>query len=175
MTRRVDAPGLGEALPSMELPKAVIGQGQLEAAHLVEAPRPVELERARLLDGVAGELGHGLGAVRLEHEPRRVRRRAAGREQRALLDDDDVGPAAQDELVRDRTADDAGSDDRDAGLDGHRLTLRTCGVGDWAIADPVAAQVGRDAGHGIQADHLASLSATHLSPASSAVIPWLVM
>ena len=48
----------------------------------LEAPLPVELERAELLDGVAGELGHRLRAVGLEDEPGGVRGRAAGGEQR---------------------------------------------------------------------------------------------
>ena len=39
---------------------------------------PSTLEAAQLLDGVAGELGHGLGRVRLEHQARGVRGGAAG-------------------------------------------------------------------------------------------------
>ena len=49
------------------------------------------------------------------------------------------------------------------------------GAGDRAIADPLGSDSGALPDHGIQADHLASFSATHLSPASSALIPWLVM
>ncbi len=173
----LDAPRFGEPRSPMQFAQSVLGQGQLEAADLVEAPLAVELERARLLDRVPGELGHGLGAIGLEHEPGRVRGRAAGREQRPLLDDDDVGPAAHDELVGQRTADDAGTDDRDvrARRQGSDSSRDGNGAGDRAIADPAGSGSEGALDHGIQAVHFASFSATHLSPASSALIPWLVM
>ena len=132
----LDAPRLGEPLPTMELAEPVLGQRELEAADLVEAPLPVELERARLLDRVPRELGHGLGTVGLEHEPGRMRRRAAGREQRPLLDDDDVRPAAQHELVGQGTADDPGTDDRDAGSRAKGGPPWNGNEADDAFADP---------------------------------------
>ena len=104
--------------------------------------------------------------------------RAARGEQRPLLDDDDVRPAAQDELVGQRTADDPGTDDRDARTRRQPWdsSMDVNGVGDRRDRRPLASSAsGAAPDHGIQADHLASFSATHLSPASSALIPWLVM
>ena len=51
-----------------------------------------------------------------EHAARGVRGRPAGRRDRPLVDDDDVAPAALGEVVGDRRADDAGTDDHDGGL-----------------------------------------------------------
>ena len=57
--------------------------------------------------------------------PGAVARGAARLEQAALFDDGHVGPATQHELIGERTADDAGSDDHDARLYGHgRVRIR---------------------------------------------------
>ncbi len=85
--------------------------GDLQPAHLPEAPLAVQREPAELAHGVGRELGHGLRRVGLEDQPRGVRAGPAGGEQRALVDHGDVGPAALGELVRERAAHDAGTDD----------------------------------------------------------------
>ena len=61
-----------------------------------------------------GEFGHRLRRIGLEDDPGRVRGGPAGLVQRPLFDDRHVRPAAQDQLVRQRAADDPGSDDHDA-------------------------------------------------------------
>jgi hypothetical protein len=111
----LEPPRHREPVPAAEVGEAFRRRRHLESAHLTEAPLPVELERAQLLDGVPRELGHGLRAVGLEHQPRGMRRRAAGRVQRALLEHGHVGPAAQDELVGETRAHDPGTDDHDPG------------------------------------------------------------
>ena len=58
--------------------------------------------------------------VVLEDQPRSVRRRAAGLEQRPLVDDHDLVPAALGEVVCDAGAGDAGPDHDDAGGLGRR-------------------------------------------------------
>ena len=91
------------------------GGGHLEAADRVEHP-PVRMrEGAELLDGVLGERGHGLGRVGLEHQAGGMRGGPAGGEQRAPVEDGDVGPAARGQFVGQGAADDAGTDDDDSG------------------------------------------------------------
>ena len=109
-----DAPRGRPVVAPVKVDQALRGQRDLEATDLAEAPLSIELERRELLDGVPRELGHRLRPVGLEDEARGVRRRAAGREQAALVHDRDVRPAAQDQLVGQRTAHDPGSDDDDA-------------------------------------------------------------
>ena len=82
----LDAPRLRQPVAPPQLEEPFGRQRDLEAADLPEAPLPVELERAELLDGVAGELGHRLRAVGLEDEPGGVGRGPAGGEQRALVE-----------------------------------------------------------------------------------------
>ncbi|TKW52638.1 hypothetical protein CTA1_11786 [Colletotrichum tanaceti] len=65
----LDAPGGGVTALALELLEPLGGLGHLEAADLVEAPH-----RQQLPDGVLGEGAERLGARRLEHEARRVRR-----------------------------------------------------------------------------------------------------
>ena len=102
-----DAPRLRQPVAPPQVEQPFRRERDLEPAHLPEAPLPVEFQRAELLDGVTGELGHGLRAVGLEDEPGGMRGRPAGREQAALVEHRDVGPAARRELVRERASDDA--------------------------------------------------------------------
>ena len=102
------------AVAAVELVPALLGRRDLDAADRVEAGQPVELERLSSVDRRPRELRHRVRRVELEHEPRRVRRRAAGLPQRALVDDHDVGPALAREVVGDARADDAGADDHRA-------------------------------------------------------------
>jgi hypothetical protein len=59
----------------------------------------------------------------LEDQPGRVRGRAAGLEQRALVDDHDLTPAALGQVVGHAGAGDAGPDHDDAGGLGRRAHL----------------------------------------------------
>nr|BFE72716.1 hypothetical protein GCM10020092_060170 [Actinoplanes digitatis] len=95
-------------MPAVQLAQAFAGGRHLEAADRVEAA-----EFGELVDGVAGERGHGPRRVGLEHQARRVRAGAAGGEERALFEHGDVPAAALGELVGEGAADDPGPDDDD--------------------------------------------------------------
>lgn len=68
----LDAPGGDPAVAAVEFGEALGGGGHLESADLKEAGLAVDVEGAELLDGVAGQLRHGLGGVRLEDQARGV-------------------------------------------------------------------------------------------------------
>ncbi len=105
------APGGEPALSATQLGEALGGGGQFEPAHLEEARPAVDIEGTELLDGVAGEFGHGLRRVRLEHQARGVGRGSTGGGERSLVDDGDLGPASAGEFVRQCCAHDTRSDD----------------------------------------------------------------
>jgi hypothetical protein len=84
-----------------------------------EDPRRVD-QRHELcqLDRLLGEQRHRARRVVLEHEARRVRRRAARLPERALVDEHDVGASELGEVVGDAGACHAAADDEDAGGSG---------------------------------------------------------
>ena len=101
--------------------KLVFATQAIDPADPVPARLPVHLELAEQRHGVAGHRGHHVRRVELEDQPRRVRRRAAGLQQRPLVDEDDVGPALPGEVVGHAGAGDAGPDDHHTGGSGQRL------------------------------------------------------
>ena len=132
--------------------------------------------------------------------PGRVRGGAAGLEQRALVEHQDVGHAQLGEVIRGGRADDAGADDHGLGAITHGVTLGWCrigvalstiGVARTATADPRRASArtagGRrpaapgplcrsdcrcDAG-GTQGCHMSWLASIHVCAASSRSSPFL--
>src|SRR4029453_12260399 len=92
--------------------------GDLQAPDAVPARLTVELQRAVELDRPPGQRRHRLRGVRLENQTWRMRRGAAGVEQRPLIEYDDVAQPLSCQIVGRTGADDAGSDDdeRGAGL-----------------------------------------------------------
>jgi hypothetical protein len=125
---RVDPPARGQAVAAGQLAHPLRGGGHLQAADLVEAGQPVELQGAELLHRVAGEPGHGLGRVGLEHQSRGVRAGAARHGQLTAVEHGDVGPTAAGQLVGDGRPDHAGPDDDDPGA-GHDAAS-SCSVPD---------------------------------------------
>jgi hypothetical protein len=107
----VDAPRPCPARLAMQIGPALGGRGDLESPDRIEG-----VEGGELLDGIGGELGHGLGGIRLEDQPWRMRRRAARGEQRSAVEDRHVGPSALGDLVGQRRTHDASSDDDDLRL-----------------------------------------------------------
>ena len=91
--RRVEAVAARAAVAAVELGPPLLGRRDLDAADRVVAGQPVELEAGQQVDRRPRELGHRVRRVELEDEPGRVRRRAAGLPQRALVDDHEVGPS----------------------------------------------------------------------------------
>ncbi len=118
---RLDAPGGDPAVAAVEFGEALGGGRHFEAADLQEAGLAVDVEGAELLDGVAGQLGHGLGGVRLEDQARGVRGGSPGGREGALVDHGHFGPAACGDLVREGRSHDARSDDDHSGSR-HRST-----------------------------------------------------
>ncbi len=118
---RLDAPGGDPAVAAVEFGEALRGGGHFEAADLEEAGLAVDVERAELLDGVAGQFRHGLGGVGLEDQARGVGRGAPGGGQWALVDHGHFGPASRGELVGECRAHDSRSDDDHSGSR-HRRT-----------------------------------------------------
>ncbi len=114
-----EAPRFGEVAPSVDLGQTFRRQSELQAADRVQTPPTVERQGPRLLDRIHGEFGHRLRRIGLEDDPGRVRGGPAGLVQRPLFDNRHVRPPAQDQLVRQRAADDPGSDDHDAWGPGH--------------------------------------------------------
>jgi hypothetical protein len=114
-----ESPRLREVVAAMDLRQSLGGERQFEAADRVETPSSVELERCRFLDRIRGESLHRLRGIRLEDDPRGVTRGAAGLEQATLFDDGHIPPAPQSQLIGQRAADDACSDDRDAWSPAH--------------------------------------------------------
>src|SRR5699024_12202129 len=82
---------------------------------------------------VEGEVGDLTRMVDGEDEVRRVAGRAAGIRQRALVDLDDVLPAELGEMVDEAVADDAGTDNDDAGLGGDGSHGRLLSDGFFAL------------------------------------------
>jgi hypothetical protein len=100
-------PEAARARPAaVELGPALLGGGDLDAAHRMEG-----VQRGQLLHRPLRQARHRARRVVLEHEPRRVGGRAAGLPQRALVDDDDLLPAPLGEVVGDARAGDPGADD----------------------------------------------------------------
>ena len=92
---------------AVELGPALLGGGDLDAAHGMEG-----VQRGELLDRPLRQARHRARRVVLEDQPGRVRGRAAGLPQRPLVDDTISLPAALGEMVGDAGAGDAGADDR---------------------------------------------------------------
>ena len=110
-----DAVGAVPSGSAVQVLQPILGGGDLEASDGQERSAPVGvLERGELFDRVLRKLGHRLRRVRGEDESRGVRGRAARDVQRALFDDESVGPAQLREFVGEVGADDAGSDDDDS-------------------------------------------------------------
>lgn len=124
-----DAPGEAVAALSFQVGEAFGGPGDLEAADRFGAGLAVELHACPELDSAACEAGHGLGGVDLEDEAGRGGR-AAGLEERALVDDDDFAPAEFRQVVSEAAAGDAGADDyraawfgKDMGVSGFAFSV----------------------------------------------------
>ena len=100
---------------AVEFGPALVGGGDLDAPDRVEGA-----ERRELLDRPLRQARHRARRVVLEDQPRRVRGRAAGLEERSLVDDHDLVPAALGEMVGDAGAGDTGPDHDDAGGLGRR-------------------------------------------------------
>ena len=101
--------GLRTAVAPVQLLPAGGGRGHLDAADGLE-----RAERAEELDRLLGEQRHRRRRVVLEDEARRVRRRASGLPQRALVEQHDVAAAELGQVVRDAGPRDAAADDDDA-------------------------------------------------------------
>ncbi|HEX5901361.1 MAG TPA: hypothetical protein VFY32_18310 [Solirubrobacteraceae bacterium] len=82
---RLQAEAAGPRPGAIELGPPLVRGGDLDAAHRVEG-----VQCAQLLHRPLRQARHRVRRVVLEHEPRRVRRRAAGAPQRPLIDDDDL-------------------------------------------------------------------------------------
>jgi hypothetical protein len=100
----------------VQLVPALGSGGDLDAPDGVEARHAVELEAGEQTDRLLREAGHRVRRVVLEDQSRRVRRRAAGLPQRALIENDDVAAPEQREMVGHAGAGDATADDDDAGV-----------------------------------------------------------
>ncbi len=103
---RIDEPGARHAvarrdteLAPVVLP-ALLRAGQLQRADRVEARVAVVVERRHELDGLERQPGHRPRVARGEHATGRVRGGAAGGRDGPLVDDDDIAPAALDQVVR---------------------------------------------------------------------------
>jgi hypothetical protein len=106
--------------PAVQLLPALGRRRDLDPADAVEAP-----ELAEQLDRLLREPRHRARRVVLEHESRRVGRRAARLPQRALVDEHDVGAPQLGQVVGHAGARDAPADDHDSG----RLRCLGEGVG----------------------------------------------
>ena len=112
--RAIDAVRAGEPDPALQLPHPFRGGRDLDPADAEPARLAVDRLEARVqLHRVPREPAHRARAVRLEHEPRRMRGRAPRLEQRALIDHEDVGDPQLGEVVRGARANDARSDDHE--------------------------------------------------------------
>ena len=115
---RLEAEAARPRPAAVELGPALVGRGDLDAAHRVEGA-----ERGELLDRPLRQARHRARRVVLEDQPGRVRGRAAGLEQRALVDDHDLLPAALGQVVGHAGAGDAGPDHDHAGGLGRKAHL----------------------------------------------------
>ncbi len=110
-----DAPSGGQSELALEVLPALRRRGDLDPADLVEAGAAVEFQPGEAPDGVFGKPAHRFRRIGLENQSRRVGTGAAGGEQRALLDDEDVGDPEAREVVSGAAPDDAGPDKEDLG------------------------------------------------------------
>ena len=109
----LDAPATAVPSLSFQVGEPLRRPGHLEAAHGLGARNAVEFQPRPQVDGVASKARHRLGGVDLEDEARGVGRGAAGLEERALIDDDDVPPPKLCQVVCDAaTGDPRANDDR---------------------------------------------------------------
>jgi hypothetical protein len=104
-----DAPGLGLGGAAAQLLHPLLGPGDLDAAGLGE-----HAQRLVLLARVPGELEHQPRVLDREDEVGRVPGRAARVGQRPLVQQDDVPPAEQRQVVDEAVADDARANDHGA-------------------------------------------------------------
>src|SRR5215212_4213713 len=93
-----------------------------ETAHAIPTRLTIMLQRGEELDRLASKLGHRPRPVGLKHETGRVRRRSPGREEGALIDDDDIAPTEIGKKVRGRRAYDPRTDDDDRSPGLHRTS-----------------------------------------------------
>ena len=110
------APGEAVAVLAFEVGEALGRPGDFHAADLAGARFAIEHHLGPEIDAMACELGHGFGCVDLEDEARRVRSGAAGLEERALIDDDDLVPSEFRQVVGHATAGDSGADYHHLGM-----------------------------------------------------------
>ena len=96
----LDTPALAISGLALQVGESLRRPGDFQAAHWLGAWLTVELELRPQVHGVAGEVCHGLGRIDLKDQAGRVRRGAAGLEERALLDDYDVPPSELSQVVR---------------------------------------------------------------------------
>ena len=106
----LDAPRLGGGHPALEFVHALLGSGDLNATGIDR-----EVHVAVLVGGLLTEQRHFLVVVDREDEVRRMAGRAARVGQRALVQQDEVGPAEAGQMAHQAVADDAGADDDDLG------------------------------------------------------------
>ena len=106
----LDAPRRGGGHPALEFVHALLGPGDLDAAGIDR-----EVQVAVLVGGLLTEQRHFLVVVDREDEVRRMAGRATRVGQRALVQQDEVGPAEAGQMAHQAVADDAGADDDDLG------------------------------------------------------------
>ena len=106
----LDAPRRGGGHPTLEFVHALLGSGDLDATGIDR-----EVHVAVLVGGLLTEQRHFLVVVDREDEVRRMAGRAARVGQRALVQQDEVGPAETGQMAHQAVADDAGADDDDLG------------------------------------------------------------
>jgi len=107
----LEAVGAREPQPALQLPQPRLRRRDLDPADPVPGRLAVAVQRAVERDRLLGDPAHHPGAVRLEREPRRVRARASGLEQRTLVEHEHVALAELGEVVGGARADDPGADD----------------------------------------------------------------
>ena len=148
---RLDAPATAVPSLSFQIGEPFRRPGHLQAAHGLGARNAVELQPRPQVDGVASKARHRLRGVDLEDEARSVGRGAAGLEERALVDDDDVPPPKLCQVVCDAaTGDPRANDDRPGALRHHTAKHLACpldetkpvqvtrcyhGDGGWGVGD----------------------------------------
>ena len=105
---------------TLEVLPPLPGLGDFYAAHLVATRLAVKLELRVAPDAVFSQVGHGLGRVGLEHEPRGVGGGPARLEERTLIQDHHIPPSEPAQMLGDTAADDPGPNDHNP-----RTTLHT--------------------------------------------------
>ena len=116
----LDAPATAVPSLSFQIGEPLRRPGHLQAAHGLGARNAVEFQPRPQVDGVASEARHRLGGVDLEDEARGVGRGAAGLEERALVDDDDVPPPKLCQVVCDAATGDPRANDDHSGAPRNR-------------------------------------------------------